>query len=113
MVVSALVMQDEVLQLVDEEEEQLHSFQEDLNELMCLIVVYDELIHEHIQVPMEREENFNDRMKIRNKITRCVFDTSVGIRVSDNVRRGASANFFLLRFSTCCAYSFVLDNLSL
>jgi hypothetical protein len=53
MVVSALVMQDEVLQLVDEEEEQLHSFQEDLNELMCLIVVYGELIHEHIQVPIE------------------------------------------------------------
>jgi hypothetical protein len=45
-------------------------------------------------------------------MTRCVLDASVGIRVSDNVRRGASASFFLLRTSTCWAYSFVLDNLS-
>ncbi|CAF1571244.1 unnamed protein product, partial [Adineta steineri] len=36
-----------------------------------------------------------------------------GFRVSDNVRRGASANFCLLRITTCCAYSFVLDILSL
>jgi hypothetical protein len=76
-------------------------------------MVYDELIHEHIQVPVEREEHFNERMKSRNDITRWVFDASVGIRVSDNVRRGASANFFLLRASICCAYSFVLDSLSL
>jgi hypothetical protein len=49
LVVFVLVVDDEELQLVDDEE--LHSYQVELNDLMYLMVVYDELIHEHIQVP--------------------------------------------------------------
>jgi len=50
-----VVVVDEELQLVDEDEEHLHSYRVELNELMYLMLVYDVLMHEHIQVPIERE----------------------------------------------------------